>query len=84
MSIGIDFHPSVLCMLGEGGPCVDCGGRLAEILWGYPAFSEELQAGLDRGDIVLGGCCLPVEDVPTHRCRDCRREYILKLDEADL
>ncbi|HET9199814.1 MAG TPA: hypothetical protein VFO84_02410 [Dehalococcoidia bacterium] len=75
---------SVICMLGEGGPCVDCGGRLAEILWGFPSFSEEVQAGLDSGDIQLGGCCLPAPDVPTHRCRACGREYILKLDDTEV
>ncbi len=65
--------------------CPYCGStNTARILYGMPAFSEELQAKLDSGRIFLGGCChLGIEDEnrdwiqldPRRYCNDCRKEF---------
>jgi len=58
--------------------CPVCGSeRVAEILWGMPAFSEDLQKDLDAGKIVLGGSCL-IGDEPTWQCADCGTDFYLK------
>ncbi len=51
--------------------CPKCGSkRIARILWGMPAFTEELERDLEEGRIVLGGCCIS-EDSRDWECRDC-------------
>ena len=50
---------------------VSLGG--ARIIWGMPAFTDELKAGLDAGTVVLGGCSMTV-DAPRWRCRSCGHE----------
>jgi len=53
--------------------------RIASILYGYPAFTEELIKKMDEGKITLGGCCVsPVN--PTWQCADCGAEFHRKLD----
>lgn len=43
--------------------CPQCGSRVKRILWGMP--------DRDPGpDVILGGCCLPVEPQPWG-CPDC-------------
>ncbi|HPS33613.1 MAG TPA: hypothetical protein PKW57_08930 [Anaerolineaceae bacterium] len=51
--------------------------RIAEILWGMPAFSEQLMEDLDEGKVALGGCCVS-EDDPVWRCADCRKDFYRK------
>lgn len=36
--------------------------RIATILWGMPAFSEDLQKKMETGEITLGGCCVSMDD----------------------
>jgi primosomal protein N' len=51
--------------------CPACGSsHMADILYGLPVFSEELQAALDTGRIVLGGCVVTDHD-PSWQCTDC-------------
>jgi len=58
--------------------CPLCGSaRVAEILWGMPAFSEQMQKDLDAGKIVLGGCCI-FGDEPTWQCADCGTDFYHK------
>ncbi len=48
---------------GNAKVCPACGGELKPILWGLPA--------VDPGeDVILGGCCLPM-DPESHGCTDC-------------
>lgn len=44
--------------------------RVARILYGYPHMDAELRAQLDRGDVVLGGCCVSDRDL-LWRCVSC-------------
>jgi hypothetical protein len=56
--------------------CPSCGGRrVAEILYGLPAFDEELDRNLRAGHIVLGGCCVS-DRMPQWRCGKCSHEWV--------
>ena len=65
--------------------CPYCGSRnTARILYGLPAFSDDLQAKLDSGKLHLGGCCISgVRDGnggminldPGRYCNDCHKEF---------
>lgn len=55
--------------------CPECGsGSVAAILWGMPAYSEQLERDLDEGLVVLGGCCITCDD-PEWHCNDCGHEW---------
>jgi hypothetical protein len=54
-------------------PCLNCGStNVARIVFGEPGF--EMMEAYDRGDIVLGGCCV-TEDDPEWRCSNCDHEW---------
>ena len=55
--------------------CLECGSkRIAKILYGMPAFSDELERDIKSGKIVLGGCVITDED-PIWQCVDCGKSY---------
>ena len=55
--------------------CPECGSdNIAGILWGMPAFDEELERDIEEGRIVLGGCCISEAD-PDWHCNDCGCEF---------
>lgn len=55
--------------------CPNCGSdNIAEILWGLPAFTDELQEKLSEGKVVLGGCCVSLDD-PKYKCNDCTHRF---------
>ena len=57
----------------DGIKCPKCGSeKVAMVLYGMPAFDEELEAKIDAGDVVLNGCCIEVGD-PMHpyECKEC-------------
>ncbi len=55
--------------------CPNCGSdNIAEILWGLPSFTDELQEELAEGKIVLGGCCVSFDD-PRYECNDCMHRF---------
>ncbi len=39
-------------------------------MYGMPVPDEKLQADLDSGRVVLGGCCISLDD-PAWKCREC-------------
>ena len=54
--------------------CPNCGGKkVASILWGMPAYSEELQRDIAEGKIIIGGCCVSDDD-PKWQCAECGAE----------
>lgn len=58
--------------------CPACGSsRIAEILYGLPAFSAKLKKDLNAGRIVLGGCC-ETNDDPKWQCADCQMPIFKK------
>ena len=64
----------------DPGRCPSCGGGdVVPIVYGFPAGETQRQA--QRGEIVLGGCCV-FPDPPTHECRACGRSFGRPEDEA--
>jgi transposase-like protein len=54
--------------------CPRCGSeRIARILYGMPALSEELRLELETRRAVLGGCAVAGND-PRWRCTACGYE----------
>ena len=52
--------------------CPRCGSnRIANLLYGYPMYSEELETDRAAGRITLGGCYV-TDDDPVWQCADCR------------
>lgn len=55
--------------------CPKCSSiNVAEILWGYPIPSSELDKALEDRTIVLGGCCVEPND-PRWKCNDCSNRW---------
>ncbi len=55
----------------QGRVCPGCGSiAIARILYGYPGFGPEVQAEVDAGRAVLGGC-LVWPGQAQRRCRSC-------------
>lgn len=53
--------------------CPECDSeKVARIVFGYPG--EEMMEQSERGEIVLGGCCVTEND-PEWRCNDCENEW---------
>ena len=53
--------------------CPECGSdNIAEVLYGMPAFSEELQARINAGEVVLNGCEIVLGDpMYPFECQNC-------------
>lgn len=56
------------------GICPICGGNIVPIVYGMPI--GELEEKADRGEVVLGGCCIAVDEhgrslMPEWACTDC-------------
>lgn len=63
--------------------CPMCNSsNVATILWGMPAYSEDLARELKGGRVFLGGCC-PVSDAPTWHCNDCDHNWAADQGERD-
>lgn len=51
--------------------CPACGSsKVADVIYGYLDYSDELQSQLDQGKIILGGCCVTNDD-PEWQCSEC-------------
>ena len=64
--------------------CPRCGSiDTARYIYGYPAFSEEMEKKLKEGKWALGGCCMNgveingqyVETMPTRCCNNCKKDF---------
>lgn len=54
--------------------CPNCGSLIvARILYGFPAYSEELEADMKAGRIAIGGCSITGDD-PAWKCMECETE----------
>ncbi len=61
--------------------CPSCNGKnIAEILWGYPEDTRELEKELDGKKIVLGGCLVTGHD-PKWECNDCNTRWGHREDD---
>jgi hypothetical protein len=75
LASNIEFIPEVFHVntKRKTRSCPECDSEnVAGIVYGYP--SEEMFDQSERGDIVLGGCCV-TEDDPEWRCKDCENEW---------
>ena len=55
--------------------CPRCGSKnTARILYGMPAYSEEMERKLNEGKLYLGGCCVTEHD-PARHCNECYRNF---------
>lgn len=62
--------------------CPSCGStRIADIMYGLPVFSKELEDDLTSGKIALGGYCVTSGD-PRWKCTDCD-ESIYQLQNLE-
>jgi hypothetical protein len=60
---------------GHRRGCPRCGSRsIARILYGYPAWSEELDRKLSGGELRLGGCVVHACQ-PALVCNRCGCEF---------
>ena len=48
--------------------CPKCNNNLIEIVYGMP--SSELFEAEERGEVMLGGCCVSDND-PKYHCKNC-------------
>ncbi len=44
--------------------------RVATIYYGMMPMTDELQGKIEAGKVVLGGCCITMNE-PTWKCSDC-------------
>ena len=54
--------------------CPVCGGNVVPIVYGMPF--EDLEEKADRGEVVLGGCCIALDEHgrnmnPRWACTNC-------------
>jgi hypothetical protein len=55
--------------------CYRCSNSVVgKILFGKPMFSDELELKIQKGEIVIGGCCLGTDD-PVWQCKECGQMY---------
>jgi hypothetical protein len=52
--------------------CPDCGGAVLPVVFGFPG--PELFEAAERGEILLGGCCME-GDGPVRECNGCGRRW---------
>lgn len=64
--------------------CPECGGRLIWVVYGYP--NNALAAAARRGEVALGGCCVPAagERWRAAQCGDCGWSLIAERDTGPL
>ena len=61
--------------------CPQCGSaKIANILYGLPIFSPELEKELKDGKIELGGCCISDDD-PIWKCTECEVDIYKETDK---
>ena len=53
--------------------CPHCGGNVLSIKYGEPG--PEMMAGAERGEFLLGGCCISPES-PDFKCANCGQTFI--------
>ena len=61
--------------------CPQCGSaKIADILYGLPIFSPELDKSLKEGKITLGGCVIRGDD-PKWKCAECETDIYKETDK---
>ena len=56
--------------------CPKCNSsNVADILFGLPILTERLQADLNKGRVVLGGCEIQEDFMPDFQCNKCSYQW---------
>jgi len=56
--------------------CPKCkSSNVADILFGLPNLTEKLQADLNKGRVVLGGCEIQEDFMPDFQCNKCAYQW---------
>lgn len=61
--------------------CQKCKSKnCAEIIYGLPAFDSEMEKRLEEKKIILGGCCVMLDENgkemnPRYHCNECHFEF---------
>lgn len=56
-------------------PCLKCGSRyIAQIRWGRPIWSDDLEGKLDRKEVTLGSCFMTKKG-EVWECNECGHRY---------
>ena len=66
------FDAPVISVRRKPVKCRHCGGKVAPVLYGEPG--PEMMEAADRGEVVLGGCCIRT-DGPDYQCPVCGQRY---------
>lgn len=58
--------------------CPKCEGKVVKIIYGMPV--PEMEEAADRGEIILGGCCIALDEhgkpiVPEWGCVKCGERF---------
>lgn len=59
--------------------CPKCNSELTKIVYGLP--TPETAESAERGEIMLGGCCISPFS-PKYHCKKCNLEFFNDLAEA--
>ena len=59
--------------------CPKCNNNLIEIIYGMP--SSELFEAEERGEVMLGGCCIS-DDNPKYHCKNCDIDFSRDLKKS--
>ena len=63
--------------------CTTCGfSPVGEILWGMPDMDSKLQKSIEDGRIIIGGCCLSLDD-PSWECSKCKQQIWKPIPEEE-
>lgn len=56
--------------------CPECGSaNVVSIIYGFPAFTEELEKQLNNNEVVLGGCVIFEGQRDEWHCNECGYEF---------
>ena len=75
--MGKDMKPIKVSSKPE--KCPKCGGKVLDILYGMPM--DEAVEAYERGEIILGGCCIQIDGegnslMPDWQCKKCNAQFI--------
>ena len=68
----VAFDAPVISVRRKPVKCRHCGGKVAPVVYGEPG--PEMMEAADRGEVVLGGCCIRA-DGPDYQCPVCGQRY---------
>ena len=73
---GLDMNTESAVLEIKAPLCPNCGSdKVAAILYGHPACSEEISLDLESNQAVLGGCCENYEKAPEWCCTRCNKQF---------